>query len=237
MAELKDYQDLLEPLEDDIEELSDIDQIDQIDVDFDNIESLRIEKKHKIYTNDKPYNFSEDQERADVFIKNYLMKFDMAKSLKIFEQEFFELLSKADIEIEKIPNVPKIYIQNEILQEKIGNIQKELDDAKIYAEKAKSLFLKLHRAKENEKIRHRRVQQEKKKLIKEVDKLRKVFDDDTKIYKDLKQRYHSVTIESVVLEQDLLTAKQKVENLNEQMEKYKTNLEEVKKQNDRKRII
>ena len=34
--------------------------------------------------------FKEEKERIDVFIKNYLMKFNMEKSLKVFEQEFYE---------------------------------------------------------------------------------------------------------------------------------------------------
>ena len=214
------------------EKLSEI--TEQEEVDLDNLASLAFERKAKIYDNDKPYEFSKDKERADVYIKNYLMKFDMQKSLKILEQEFFELLSKGEIEIESIPNVPEVYIESENFQEKIGNIQKELDDAKIYAEKAKSLFLKLHRAKENEKIRHRRVQQEKRKLIKEVDKIKKVYDEDNKIYLELKKKYWEVTKKSLVLEQDLKGLNTKVDNLNEQVDKLKKTLDESKKQKDRK---
>ena len=49
----------------------------------------------------------------------------------------------------KIRTVPKVY--------------KALDAAKIYAEKANSQFLRLNKGKENEKIKHRRVQQENKR--------------------------------------------------------------------------
>lgn len=61
----------------------------------------------------------------------------MQRSLKIFEQEFFEKLSKREIDLSSIGKVPQIYLQSETFQEKIGNISKELDDAKIYAERAK----------------------------------------------------------------------------------------------------
>lgn len=61
----------------------------------------------------------------------------MQRSLKIFEQEFFEKLSKNEIDLTTIQKVPEIYLISEIFQEKIGNISKELDDAKIYAERAK----------------------------------------------------------------------------------------------------
>ena len=65
----------------------------------------------------------------------------MHRTLKVFEQEFFEELSKEKIKIESISSLPSVYIESEKLQESIGNIQKELDDAKIVAEKAKSILI------------------------------------------------------------------------------------------------
>jgi chromosome segregation ATPase len=192
-----------------------------------------IPKKPVIYENNLPYKFSKDSERADVFIKNYLMKFDMVKSLKILEQEFYELLSKKEINIEDIPNVPQAYIESEILQEKIGNIQKELDDAKIYAEKANSLFLNLQQTKESAKIKHRRVQQEKQKIIKEIDRLKVVYEKDNKAYKELTRKHWDVTKESLVLEQNLKGLSSKVENLTEQADKLKKTLEDANRQKER----
>ena len=61
----------------------------------------------------------------------------------------------------KIRTVPKVYIESEEI--KIGNLQKALDAVKIYAEKANSQFLRFNKGKENEKIKHRRVQQENKR--------------------------------------------------------------------------
>lgn len=205
----------------------------ELDIDLDNLDSLIIRKKPVIYETDEPYEFSKDSERVDVFIKNYLMKFDMVKSLKILEQEFYELLSKKEINIEDIPNVPKAYIESEILQEKIGNIQKELDDAKIYAEKANSLFLNLQQAKESSKIKHRRVQQEKQKLIKEIERLKTVYEKDSKTYKDLTQKHWDVTKASLVLEQKLKGISSKVENLNEQADKLRKTFEEANRQKER----
>jgi len=215
------------------DELSEITESEFKDIDFENLESFIIEKKAKIFESEKPYSFSKGAERADVYIKNYLMKFDMVKTLKILEQEFFEKLSQGIIDMEKIPNVPDLYLESENLQERIGNIQKELDDAKIYAEKANSLFLKLNKAKENEKIKHRRVQQEKVKLIKEIEKLKEIYDEDNKIYKDLKKKYWNVTKNTLVLEQRMKDFSSKVENLKEQEEKLKKTLDDTKKHKER----
>ena len=217
------------------EALSEINESEENEIDFENLESFIIEKKTKVYEIDKPYSFCKGAERADVYIKNYLMKFDMNKSLKILEQEFFEMLSQGIIDMDKISNVPESYLESENLQEKIGNIQKELDDAKIYAEKANSLFLKLNKAKENEKIKHRRVQQEKVKLIREIEKLKTVYDEDNKIYKDLKKKYWDVTKESLVLEQEMKGLSSKVGNLKEQEDKLKKTVDEAKKHKESKK--
>lgn len=214
--------------------LSEITESDEKEIDFDNIESFLMEKKTNVYESEKPYTFSKGAERGDVYIKNYLMKFDMTKTLKILEQEFYEKLSQGIIDMDIIPDVPHLYLESEKLQEKIGNIQKELDDAKIYAEKANSLFLKLNKAKENEKIKHRRVQQEKVKLIKEIEKLKKVYDEDNKVYKDLKKKYWDVTKESLVLEQEMKGLTTKVSNLKEQEDKLKKTLDDTKKHKERK---
>ena len=152
--------------EEDIEDLNKEDPNENLNLE--NLESLKVERKPNIYQTDQAYKFQEDKERIDVFIKNYLMKFNMERSLKVFEQEFYEGLSKGEIDLDKIGTVPEVYIKSEQIQKKIGNFQKDLDAAKIYSEKANSKFLKLRKAKESEKIRHRRVQQEK-----EEERLRK----------------------------------------------------------------
>jgi len=49
--------------------------------------------------------------------------------------------------------------------------------------------LKLSRAKENEKRKHRRVQQEKKEIFKDIERLKKVNEQDNVIYKELHKKY------------------------------------------------
>ena len=66
----------------------------------------------------------------------------MIRSLRTLEQEWFEKISKNELDESKIENVNSIYVENELLHEKLGNFQKELDEAKIFAEKAKYYLLK-----------------------------------------------------------------------------------------------
>lgn len=213
--------------EEDIEELNKEDENENINLD--NIDDLKVERKPNIYQSDQAYTFQENKERIDVFIKNYLMKFNMEKSLKVFEQEFYERLSKGEISLEKIGTVPEVYIKSEQIQKQIGNFQKDLDSAKIYSEKANSKFLKLRRAKENEKIRHRRVQQEKQLLIKEIDKMKKIYQQDNAIYKELSKKYGDVTVKAAIFDTQIGAMKLKIENLDDQIAKLKNTLAEGRK--------
>lgn len=209
-----------------IEDNEDHDELKLIDIED-------VKRDPKIYQSKEEYVFSK-KERIDVYIKNYLNKFEMTKTLKTFEQEFYEFLSKDKVNINDIGTVPEVYIESELIQEEIGNIQKELDDAKIYAEKAKSLYVKLDSQRQAEKIKHRRVQQEKKKLIKEIDKIKKIYAEDNKIYKDLKNKYWNVTNESLLLENEQTKFRASYNALKEQFEKSKKMIEEGKKQKESK---
>ena len=196
--------------EEDIEELNKEDPNENLNLE--NLESLKVDRKPNIYQTDQAYTFQENKERIDVFIKNYLMKFNMEKSLKVFEQEFYERLSKNEISLENIGTVPEVYIKSEQIQKKIGNFQKDLDAAKIYSEKANSKFLKLRKAKESEKIRHRRVQQEKQQLIKKIDDMKKTYKQDNDIYKELSKKYGEVTVKSAIFDTQIGAMKLKIEN-------------------------
>ena len=222
----EDSKSITEIKEEDIEELNQEDPNENLNLE--NLESLKVDRKPNIYQTDQAYKFQEDKERIDVFIKNYLMKFNMEKSLKVFEQEFYERLSKGEISLEKIGTVPEVYIKSEQIQKQIGNFQKDLDAAKIYSEKANSKFLKLRKAKESEKIRHRRVQQDKQQLIKKIDEMKKVYKQDNDVYKELSKKYGEVTVKSAIFDTQIGAMKLKIENLDEQIQKLKTALAESK---------
>lgn len=74
-------------------------------------------------------------EVVDDFIRNYLIKNKMTKSLEIFQQEYYELNKKGQ-PVSSI-NVPDVYIRNEKLEEQINYLSSELDKSRIMAEKAK----------------------------------------------------------------------------------------------------
>lgn len=92
------------------------------------------------------------------------------------------------------------------------------------------MFLKLSRAKENEKRKHRRVQQEKKEIFKDIERLKKVNEQDNVIYKELHKKYWDVTNESLLIENEQKRLKSKLDTLTEHYEQLKKTLEDSKKQ-------
>jgi len=204
---------------------------------LDILKKISIEHEPKFINYKQSYNFTNEEERVDVYIKNYMNKFEMNKTLKIFEQEIYEAISKGEICVDDLPKVPSIYIESEKLQEEIGNIQKELDDAKIYAEKANSMFLSLNKQKETEKIKHRRVQQEKRKLHKEMEELKQQFMKVNSMYKELKKKYWDVTNDGLLLENNQAKEKAEFTAKKEQYEKTKKTLEDMQNKDKIKDLI
>ena len=104
------------------------------------------------------------QELADEFLRNFFIKFGMKQTLENFQQEWFEKKAQGQLDMGLIPDIPLIYRKNAELTDELQVLQEELDEARIVAEKARSTYDKLRKQKDFEKINHRRVQQEKKKL-------------------------------------------------------------------------
>ncbi len=92
------------------------------------------------------------------------------------------------------------------------------------------MFLKLSRGKENEKRKHRRVQQEKKEIFKDIERLKKINEQDNQVYKELHKKYWDVTNDSLLIENEQKRLKSKLDTLTEHYEQLKKTLEDSKKQ-------
>ncbi len=119
---------------------------------------------------------SSKPENSDEFLRNFFIKFGMKKTLDSFQQEWFELKAKGQLDISKLPQIPEIYRVNGQLSDELAVMQQELDEARILAEKARSTYDKLRKQRDFQKINHRRVQQEKQKLNNDISKYKKSYE-------------------------------------------------------------
>lgn len=151
-------------------------------------------------------------EQGDEFIRNFFIKFGMRKTLETFQQEWYELKAKVSLPT-NLPEIPEIYRKNAQLSDELASLQEELDEARIIAEKARSTYDKLRKQRDFQKINHRRVQQEKQKLVLDKNKQQKKHDELTDTFNGLSNKFEAAVKEKMLmkLEKDRLTAR--VENL------------------------
>lgn len=103
--------------------------------------------------------------------------------------------------------------------------QKELDTAKIEADKAETTGKKLCKQRDLRKIHHRRVQQEKDKLNAEIEKYKKIYEDYQDEFTKLSGKYEKLRTEKMLLE----FQRKGIAGRCEAIEKSKKHLEEALK--------
>ena len=165
--------------DDELEEVSELES-GVIDENLDDITRLMEETKKKeeikiqqVEVERKPEaTLVQRQELVDDFIRNFFIKHNLTRSLETFQIEWYETASKGKINMDSIGKIPDVYIKNQRLEEQAALRQKELDKAKLDAERAKSTWDKLRKERDFHKMHHHRVQQEKEKLNKDIEKLK-----------------------------------------------------------------
>ena len=146
-------------------------------------------KKLKLKSENEMSVGSSHTEAADEFLRNFFLKFGMTKTLESFQIEFYE--KKANGETMEA-EIPEVYARNLELSDQLASLQQQMDEARIISEKAKSTYDKLIKQKDYQKINHRRVQQEKAKLNKQMNQLKKVYETNQYKFKELTQKYENV---------------------------------------------
>lgn len=146
-------------------------------------------KKLKLKSDDDASVKSSHTEAADEFLRNFFIKFGMTKTLESFQIEYYE--KKANGETMEC-DIPEVYSRNLELSDQLASLQQQLDEARIISEKAKSTYDKLIKQRDYQKINHRRVQQEKSKLNKQMNQLKKVYENNQVKFKELTQKYENV---------------------------------------------
>lgn len=155
--------------------------------------------------------FAYNSEIIDDFIRNFFIRHKLHKSLDSFQQEWYEAAQKGQIDIKSLTPIPKIYLENQKLEEEAEELEKKLEEARLTAEKAKSTWDKLRRQKEHHKMHHHRIQQEKQKLNELIEKKKTQHTLNEQLYQELSTKYEAAMKEKMVLkmQRDKLSSEQK----------------------------
>jgi hypothetical protein len=148
-------------------------------------------------------------EVVDDFIRNFLIKVGMTRTLDNFNSEWYELQAKGKLAEEYTSTVPDIYLRNQELDEKVVGLQRQLDKMREITARAQGTWDKFRKERDFHRMHHRRVVQEKEKLTSDLQRLRKHYLSYEPTLKDLQRKYEVAMKEKMLtrLERDRIKAR------------------------------
>ncbi len=149
---------------------------------------------------------------VDDFLRNFLIKAGLKRSLDTFNTEWYEMQSKGKLPPELSTAVPDIYLRNEELDAQAGVLREQVEKMRVVASKAESTWDKFRKERDFHRMHHKRVVQEKNKLIDDLRRLRNHLRSYEPTIEELKKRHESAMKEKMMikLERDRLKTRVKV---------------------------
>jgi len=153
--------------------------------------------------------FTKQAEVVDDYIRNYLASKGLMKSLEAFQNEWYELGQNGKLKPEDKVMVPDVYKQTQSLSETLQKIRVELENYQDIASKARATYDKLRKERDFHRMHHKRVVQEKNKLINDIKRLKKHYDSYDPTLKQLQHKYETAMKEKMLikLERDKLAVR------------------------------
>lgn len=143
-------------------------------------------------------------EVVDDFVRNFLVRMGMERTLDCFQTEWYELQQRGFLHEEDVGVVPDIYTRNQNLDSEIKFLKAEVEKYKDAALKAKDLYVKLRKERDYHRMHHKRVVQEKNKLITDIKRLKRHYAQYEPTLQQLKKKYEVAMKEKMLskLERD-----------------------------------
>ena len=203
--------DEIKDTEDDLESLQKLDSDESDDLeDFDKLKAKTTAKKLQKQTLEAGGTLGETRHEVkpkvikrdvviDDYIRNYLAKFNMQKTLNIFQHEWSQLQKKGTFNDNHIGLITDTENKNQRMEERISKMKVELEKEQVKAEKAKSTWLKLRKERDFHKTHTQRVQKEKVQIsdnIKKLVELEEQYDDKIQ---ELTKKYEMTLKEKTLL--------------------------------------
>lgn len=204
------------------EEIKDDDDLDAEDDNelADALASLQL--KSKVVGNESIVNQSNAMTQVrpsvvDDFLRNFLIKAGLKRSLDAFNTEWYEMQSKGKLPAELSTAVPDIYLRNEELDKQVGVLREQVEKMRAVASKAESTWDKFRKERDFHRMHHKRVVQEKNKLIDDLRRLRNHLRSYEPTIEELKKRHESAMKEKMMIKLERDRLKSRVKVLDEQV--------------------
>ncbi|KAB0366541.1 hypothetical protein FD754_010697 [Muntiacus muntjak] len=139
-------------------------------------------------------------EAIEDFLCNFLIKMGMTRTLDCFQSEWYELIQKGVTELRDGGIVPDVYTQNMLLENENKILKKDLKHYKQAADKAREDLLKTQKERDFHRMHHKRIVQEKNKLINDLKRLKLHYASYEPAIRVLHEKHHAL------LKQKMLTS-------------------------------
>ncbi|KAM6178358.1 sperm-associated antigen 16 protein [Rhynchocyon petersi] len=138
-------------------------------------------------------------EAIEDFLCNFLIKMKMTRTLDCFQSEWYELIQKGIIELRRVENVPDVYTQNMLLESENRHLKKELKHYKQAADKAREDLLKTQKERDFHRMHHKRIVQEKNKLVNDLKGLKLHYASYEPTIRVLHEKHHTLLKEKMLI--------------------------------------
>jgi hypothetical protein len=175
-------------------------------------------------------------ETVDDFLRNFLVKMKLTKTLDCFQTEWYEKESQGLLSQDDIGPVPDLYLRNQQLDNQLKTIKTDLADAQSVAEKARGTWDKFRKERDFHKMHHKRVMQEKNKLITDIKRLKKHYATFEPTLAELRHKYENAMKEKMLIKLSRDRLEQKVAALEDTIRQLQGEPEEVVEEAPRPRL-
>ncbi|KAM4626529.1 sperm-associated antigen 16 protein [Discoglossus pictus] len=138
-------------------------------------------------------------EVADDFLRNFLIKMGMMKTLESFQTEWYEMVQKGLLQPESVGRVPDAHVHTQMLESEIKSLKMEVGTYKSAASKAKEAMVKLQKERDFHRMHHKRVAQEKNKLINDIKRLKTHYASYEPLLRQLHEKYQTVLRQKMLM--------------------------------------
>ncbi|KAG8009405.1 Sperm-associated antigen 16 protein [Nibea albiflora] len=141
---------------------------------------------------------------VDDFLRSFLCQMDMTETLECFQTEWTEMAQKGLVDIERVGVVPDVYTENKRLENELKNAHRDRDEYRLAASAAADTLTRVQKARDFHRMQHKRVVQEKNRLIEEIRKLKVQCNNYEPAVKRMNEKYQAVLKQTmlVTLERD-----------------------------------
>jgi len=151
----------------------------------------------------------ERSEVVDDFVRNFLRKQGLNGTLDMFQREWYQLQQDGKLKDEDIGTVPDVYLRNRYLRDEVKVMKEKVEKMEAIAHKARTTWDKFRKERDFHKMHHKRVVQEKNKVITDLKRLKNHYADYEPTLAAMRKKYEAAIKEKMMmkLERDRLKAK------------------------------